>query len=120
MCRQASCDRGTVSPSKTKDLIKRVRRFAKPFQIADGEVFPLKDVGPGDTLDFDSAGTPSAKEILVVRVHPEFLEKQNLPPKRLTEDIWKERYKDSRASDRHVTAPSKGVAKARRAVLAGN
>jgi PPK2 family polyphosphate:nucleotide phosphotransferase len=180
---------------KTKELIKRARQFAKPFRITDGEGFRLKDVDPGDTLDFDSADKPRAKEALatgiealaelqdmlyaqdrwavllifqamdaagkdgtikhvmsgvnpqgcqvtsfkspsaedldhdylwrcmknlparghigifnrsyyeetlVVRVHPEFLEKQKLPPELVTKDIWKERYKDIRSFERYL------------------
>src|SRR6185369_12011325 len=34
------------------------------------------------------------EDVLVVRVHPEFLEKQKLPPKLITKHIWKERFED--------------------------
>jgi PPK2 family polyphosphate:nucleotide phosphotransferase len=34
------------------------------------------------------------EEVLVVRVHQEYLEKQHLPPELLTKKIWKERFKD--------------------------
>ena len=34
------------------------------------------------------------EELLVVRVHPEFLAKQKLPPRLVTKGIWKERAKD--------------------------
>jgi len=34
------------------------------------------------------------EETLVVRVHPEFLNGQKLPPKLITKDIWKRRFKD--------------------------
>lgn len=34
------------------------------------------------------------EETLVVRVHPELLEKQNIPEELITKDIWKERYQD--------------------------
>jgi PPK2 family polyphosphate:nucleotide phosphotransferase len=181
---------------KTKEVIERARNFAKPFRVTDGEGFRLKDFDPGDTLDFDSADKPSAKEALavgiealaelqdmlyaqdrwavllifqamdaagkdgtikhvmsgvnpqgcqvtsfkspsaedldhdylwrcmnnlparghigifnrsyyeetlVVRVHPEFLEKQKLPPELVTKDIWKERYKDIRGFERYLT-----------------
>jgi PPK2 family polyphosphate:nucleotide phosphotransferase len=36
------------------------------------------------------------EEVLVVRVHPEFLAKQHLPPHLVTKKIWKERYEDIR------------------------
>ncbi len=43
------------------------------------------------------------EETLVVRVHPEFLEKQYLPPELVTEDIWKERFHDIRNFERYLT-----------------
>jgi PPK2 family polyphosphate:nucleotide phosphotransferase len=36
------------------------------------------------------------EEVLVVRVHPEFLHRQKLPPKLVAKSIWQERYKDIR------------------------
>ena len=180
----------------TKKLIKRAHGFAKPFRVTDGKGFRLKDIDPGDTLQFDSEDKPRAKEALalgiealaelqdmlyaqdrwavllvfqamdaagkdgtikhvmsgvnpqgcqvtsfkapsaedldhdylwrcmknlpprghigifnrsyyeetlVVRVHPEFLERQKLPPELVTKDIWKERYKDIRAFERYLT-----------------
>jgi PPK2 family polyphosphate:nucleotide phosphotransferase len=36
------------------------------------------------------------EETLVVRVHPEMLARQTLPPERVTKDIWKERFRDIR------------------------
>ncbi len=43
------------------------------------------------------------EETLVVRVHPEFLEKQTLPPELVTKDIWKERFHDIRSFERYLT-----------------
>jgi PPK2 family polyphosphate:nucleotide phosphotransferase len=43
------------------------------------------------------------EETLVVRVHPELLERQNLPPKLVTKDIWKERFRDIRNFERYLT-----------------
>jgi PPK2 family polyphosphate:nucleotide phosphotransferase len=43
------------------------------------------------------------EETLVVRVHPEFLEKQRLPPELVTKDIWEERFHDIRAFERYLT-----------------
>jgi len=43
------------------------------------------------------------EETLVVRVHPEFLAGQKLPEKRVTKHIWKERFQDIRAFERHLT-----------------
>jgi PPK2 family polyphosphate:nucleotide phosphotransferase len=42
------------------------------------------------------------EETIVVRVHPELLEKQNIPPKLVTDDIWKERYQDINNWERHL------------------
>jgi PPK2 family polyphosphate:nucleotide phosphotransferase len=43
------------------------------------------------------------EEVLVVRVHPEMLVKQNLPDEIANEKtIWKERFKDIRAFERHL------------------
>jgi PPK2 family polyphosphate:nucleotide phosphotransferase len=181
---------------KTKDLIKRARRFANPFRITDGRGFRLKDVDPGSTLNLGSEDKPRAREALangigalaelqdmlyaqdrwavllvfqaldaagkdgtikhvmsginpqgcevssfkapsaedldhdylwrcmkvlpqrgrigifnrsyyeetiVVRVHPEFLAAEKLPPSLVTKDIWKERYRDIRAFERYLT-----------------
>ena len=43
------------------------------------------------------------EETLVVRVHPEFLERQRLPPELVTSDIWKERFQDIRSFERYLT-----------------
>ena len=181
---------------KTKALIKRARGFAKPFRVTDGKAFRLKDIDPGDTLQFGSEDKPRAKEALamgiealaelqdmlyaqdrwavllifqamdaagkdgtikhvmsginpqgcqvysfkapsaedldhdflwrcmkcvpergrigifnrsyyeetlVVRVHPEFLAKQTLPPELVTKNIWKERFQDIRNFERYLT-----------------
>jgi PPK2 family polyphosphate:nucleotide phosphotransferase len=42
------------------------------------------------------------EEVLVARVHPEILEKQRMPKKLVTKDIWKERFKDLRAFERYL------------------
>ena len=42
------------------------------------------------------------EEVLVVRVHPEFLERQRIPKELLGKDIWKERFKSIRAFERHL------------------
>lgn len=181
---------------KTKELLKRASKFAKPFRVTDGESFRLKDVDPDDTLDLGSEDKPRAKEglamgvealaelqdmlyaqdrwavllifqamdaagkdgtikhvmsgvnpqgcevfsfkspsaedldhdflwrcmkcvpqrgrigifnrsyyeeTLAVRVHPEFLEKQKLPPELVTKDIWKDRLKDIRRFEQYLT-----------------
>ena len=43
------------------------------------------------------------EEALVVRVHPEFLEKQKLPPELVTKNIWEERFQDIRNFERYLT-----------------
>ena len=42
------------------------------------------------------------EETIVVRVHPDLLEKQNIPEKLVTKDIWKERYQDINDWERHL------------------
>jgi len=181
---------------KTKEIIKGASELAEPFCISKGKNFRLKDVDPGDTLDFtkeehksrakevlamgvlalaelqdklyaqdkwavllifqamDAAGkdgaikhvmsginpqgcqvysfkSPSAEdldhdylwrcmkclpnrghigifnrsyyeEVLVVRVHPEFLAKAKLPPKLVGKNIWEERYEDMRNFEQYL------------------
>jgi len=43
------------------------------------------------------------EEVLVVRVHPEMLERQKLPPGMAGKDIWQQRFKDIRAFEHHLT-----------------
>ena len=181
---------------KHKELIKKARKFSRPFRVTDGEKFQHKDFDPGDTLGLksedksgakealalgvqllaelqdklyaqdkwgvllifqamDAAGKDGAikhvmsgvnpqgcqvysfkaptsddldhdymwrclrclpergrigifnrsyyEETLVVRVHPEFLEKQKLPPELITKDIWENRFRDIRAFERYLT-----------------
>lgn len=42
------------------------------------------------------------EEVLVARVHPEILAKQNLPPSLVKEYIWKDRYDSIRDFERHL------------------
>jgi PPK2 family polyphosphate:nucleotide phosphotransferase len=42
------------------------------------------------------------EEVLVVRVHPELLQRQRLPPSLVTKDIWRQRYQDIRAFERYL------------------
>jgi PPK2 family polyphosphate:nucleotide phosphotransferase len=180
-----------------KEIIKIIRRIARPFRVTKGKDFRLKDVDPDDTLDFtkeehkpaakealalgvaaladlqdklyaqdkwavllifqamDAAGkdgaikhvmsglnpqgcqvysfkSPSAEdldhdylwrcmkclpnrghigifnrsyyeEVLVVRVHPEFLAKQKLPPKLVGKNIWDDRFEDIRNFEQYLT-----------------
>jgi PPK2 family polyphosphate:nucleotide phosphotransferase len=43
------------------------------------------------------------EETLVVRVHPEFLARQKLPPELVTRRIWQERFQDIRSVERYLT-----------------
>jgi PPK2 family polyphosphate:nucleotide phosphotransferase len=43
------------------------------------------------------------EETLVVRVHPELLEKQRIPEKLVTEKIWEERFEDINAYERYLS-----------------
>jgi PPK2 family polyphosphate:nucleotide phosphotransferase len=42
------------------------------------------------------------EEVLVVRVHPELLERQRIPKELVGKDIWKERFKSIRTFERHL------------------
>src|SRR5271166_3156628 len=42
------------------------------------------------------------EEVLVVRVHPELLKSQKTPPSLVGKDIWKERFEDIHALERHM------------------
>jgi PPK2 family polyphosphate:nucleotide phosphotransferase len=43
------------------------------------------------------------EEVLVVRVHPEILRAQRIPPSLITKDIWNERFDDMRAFESYLT-----------------
>jgi PPK2 family polyphosphate:nucleotide phosphotransferase len=51
------------------------------------------------------------EEVLVVRVHPEFLDGQKLPEKVVTDRIWEERFEDINAFERYVTRQGVAVLK---------
>src|ERR1700720_2513547 len=42
------------------------------------------------------------EECLVTRVHPEFLAAENIPPKLITKNIWRERFEDISAIERYL------------------
>jgi polyphosphate kinase 2 (PPK2 family) len=42
------------------------------------------------------------EEVLVVRVHPEILKGQRLPPAAMTDDIWEKRFKQINAYEKHL------------------
>jgi PPK2 family polyphosphate:nucleotide phosphotransferase len=56
-----------VNNKEMKNMIKKARKLAKPFRVTD-EKFRLKDIDPGDTLDFTSEDKPRAKEALAMGV----------------------------------------------------
>ena len=43
------------------------------------------------------------EEVLVVRAHPEFLDKQKIPPVLVSKDIWQERFHDIRSFERYLS-----------------
>jgi PPK2 family polyphosphate:nucleotide phosphotransferase len=43
------------------------------------------------------------EEVLVVRVHPELLSGEKLPPSLITKDVWRERFEDINAFERYLT-----------------
>jgi PPK2 family polyphosphate:nucleotide phosphotransferase len=49
---------------KTKELIKRARKFARVIRVTDGDKFRLKDFKPHDTLGLKDEHKPRAKEAL--------------------------------------------------------
>ena len=51
------------------------------------------------------------EEVLVVRVHPEFLAGEKLPPALITDRIWKERFEDINAFERYVTRQGVSILK---------
>jgi PPK2 family polyphosphate:nucleotide phosphotransferase len=51
-----------------KDFLKQARKYSEPFCITNGEKFRLKDVDPGDTLEFESDEKPKAQEALAAGV----------------------------------------------------
>src|SRR5215471_10821060 len=53
---------------KTKEVIKRSKRFSEPFRITNGSAFRFKDVDPADILDLQAEDKPRAKEALAIGV----------------------------------------------------
>ena len=47
-----------------KEFLKLAKKYAEPFCITDGEKFKLKQIDPGDTLDFSAEDKDEAKETL--------------------------------------------------------
>ena len=52
---------------KTKEL-KQARHLAEQFRVSNGDKFRLKEVDPGDTLNFTSEDKPHAKAALTAGV----------------------------------------------------
>src|SRR3974390_1035138 len=53
---------------KAKNVIKRAHKFAKPFRVTNGAKFRLKNIDPGDTLEFTDEDKPRAKEALAMGI----------------------------------------------------
>jgi PPK2 family polyphosphate:nucleotide phosphotransferase len=51
------------------------------------------------------------EEVLVVRVHPELLARQKLPPELVGKNIWQERFEDIRAFEQHLARSGVAVLK---------
>jgi len=51
------------------------------------------------------------EEVLVTRVHKELLDRQGLPPRLVTKELWKERYEDINAFERHLVRNGTAVLK---------
>jgi len=51
------------------------------------------------------------EEVVVVRVHPEFLEQQNLPPFKKPMDLWKQRYEEIRVFEQTLVQSGTSVLK---------
>jgi PPK2 family polyphosphate:nucleotide phosphotransferase len=49
-------------------VTKRLGKLAKPFRITDGERFRLRDIDPGDTLQFGSEDKPRAGKALAMGI----------------------------------------------------
>jgi PPK2 family polyphosphate:nucleotide phosphotransferase len=51
------------------------------------------------------------EEVLVTRVHKELLDRQGLPPRLVTKDIWKERFEDINGFERHLVRNGTAILK---------
>src|SRR3954466_14582964 len=67
-----------------KQLIKNAKRILKPFVVTKGKNFRLKDVDPGDTLDFKSEDKPKVKETLAAGIQT----LTNFQDKLYAQDRW--------------------------------
>ncbi len=89
-----------------------VHNFKQPSseELAHDFLWPASRVQParGQIAVFNRS---YYEEVLVVRVHPEFLEKQRLPKERITSKIWSERFEDINAFERHLRRSGTTVVK---------
>ena len=69
---------------KKKELSKKAKKIIKPFRVTDGKGFRLKDIDPGDTLNFKSEDKARAKEALQLGIDS-LVELQN---KLYAQDRW--------------------------------
>jgi PPK2 family polyphosphate:nucleotide phosphotransferase len=53
---------------KMKEIVRRSKEISRPFRVVNGKSFRLKDVGPGDTLQFTDEDKPKAKEALAMGI----------------------------------------------------
>lgn len=62
---------------KVNDIVKQCRKVTSPYRVGQGRGFRLKDVDPGDTLQFTDKDKPKVKEALEmgVRALAEFQDK---------------------------------------------
>ena len=67
-----------------KTFLKQARKYSEAYRITKGAKFRLKDVDPGDTLDFDADEKPAAEAALAEGV--EVLKK--LQDKLYAQDRW--------------------------------
>jgi len=82
------------------------------------DVYPFKAPSP-DELDHDFLWRAAMRlpargdigifnrsyyeDVVVVRVHPDILERQRIPKQLIGKDIWRQRFNDIRAFERHLT-----------------
>src|SRR5206468_2464503 len=101
-----------------RSLMAGQSNLIKPFRIDDPAKFKLKDFDPADTGEIKSKLTAAKllpergrigifnrsyyEEVLVVRVHRRILEGQKIPAELIGKDIWKQRYEDINAFERHL------------------
>jgi PPK2 family polyphosphate:nucleotide phosphotransferase len=53
---------------KTKEIIKKAGKLAKPFRVTNGEKFRLKDIDPGELLGFSNEDKSRATEMLAASI----------------------------------------------------